>query len=190
MRVFDVENSIYDRLSVMEWYRYLRAMWIIGGDLLQLYDDRAGESERSMIAETLDLIRSVAESENVPPDSARLAEDLAARWERIIDEDGGRLYPGHWNMWMIFGMLATEVAGGKQYFGAERLYLALTKRFRENPNPDGRRRVRVVDPNEEIADDSPMAQALGRALRIIDGVARVPDSVKDPVAVRDQIFSE
>ena len=189
MRVYDVENSIYDGLRGMEWYRYLRAMWIIGGDLRQLFDDRTVEPERSMIAETLDLVRSVAESENVPAGSARLAADLAARWEQVIDEDGDWVYPGHFNMWMVFGMLATEVAGGKPYFGAERVYLALTKRFRENPNPDGRRRLRVVDPNEEVADDSPMAQALGRAQRIVDGVARIPDSVKDPVAVRDQIFA-
>jgi hypothetical protein len=31
MRVCDAQDSVYNGLCGMEWYRYLRAMWMIGG---------------------------------------------------------------------------------------------------------------------------------------------------------------
>jgi len=190
MRVCDAQNSVYNGLCGMEWYRYLRAMWMIGGELLQIYDDRISDPERSLIMATLDLVRSVAESENVPTESSGRARDLDTEWERVIDEADGKVTSGQWNMQMVFGMLASEVAGDvPPHFAAERVNLALTKRFRERLRTDGRPNIRVLDPVEEIDDESPMALTLGRARRIVTGAARVPTAMRDPAAVRDQVFA-
>jgi hypothetical protein len=68
-------------------------------------------------------------------------------------------------------MLTSEITGEcEQHFAAERVNLALTKRFREKVHPDGRPNIRRDDPAEEIDDESPMAQLLSRVQRIVDGV--------------------
>jgi hypothetical protein len=189
VKVRETENSIYNGLGTMEWYRYLRAMWMVGSELLDLYNDRISDLDRPLIMATLDLIRSVAKSENVSADSSQKAVDLDAEWEWVIDENEDKVSAGQWNMWMVFGMLVTEITGdGEPHSAAERVNLALTKRFREKPRSDGRPNIRRVDPAEEISDESPMAQLLSRVQRIVSGVPQLPGTVRDPAAARDQLF--
>lgn len=183
MRVMDTELSIYEGLRELDWYRYLRAMWIICRDVQDIYRDRIKDSELLLIEATFDLIRVIALSEEVSPSAARRAMDLGAQWMRKIDYEVDDVFAGHWNMWMVFGMLASEIEGeSEQYLASERITLALTKRFRE-----GGPRVRFVDPAEEIDDESPMALHLRHAQRVVTGVAQVSDAVKDPAAVKDLI---
>lgn len=72
---------------------------------------------------------------------------------------------------------------------ADRVALALTKRYREPPGPVRRPRLRLYDPDEEIDDDSPMALALTRARQIVEGAARLPAAVRDPSVARDRLFA-
>ena len=187
MKVRDVRKSIYDGLCAMEWYRYLRAMWMICGELADLYSDRAGDLDQPVITATLGLIRSVAVSENVSEESSRLARDLDTRWQQIIDDGEDKVFPGQWNMWMVYGMLASEIAGGcHPHFAAERVNHALTKRFMERPRTDGQN-IRLVKPAEEIDDGSPMGLLLARVQGVVAGVARMPDAIKDPAVAREQL---
>ena len=187
MKVRDAKNSIYNGLCAMEWYRYLRAMWIVCGELADLYGDRAGDLDRTVITATLGLVRSVAVAEDVSEESFRLARDLGARWGRIIDVGEDNVFPGQWNMWMVYGMLSSEIAGDcDPHFAADRVNNALTGRFMERPHTDGQN-IRLVKRAAEIDDGSPMGLLLARIQRIVAGVARMPDTIKDPAAVREQL---
>jgi hypothetical protein len=186
VRVRDVEKSIYDDLRAMEWFRYMRAMWMIGAEIQGLYEEGAAEQEQSLIAETLEVIRSVSVSEDISLESFQKASDLDDRWERMIDE--GSALPGRWNAWMVFGMLMSEIAGhGNPHLGAERVYLALTMCFKEGRRTGGRKEGRISGPAEEIDEESSMAHVLTHVSRIVVGVPGIPESVRDPMVIREQL---
>lgn len=189
MRVYDAQFAVYDGLCALEQYRYLRAMWMIGRELRGIYEDRTVGPERSLIEATLDLVRAAAVCENVPAELVKQARGLDAEWERLIDDPGDTVLSGQWNMWMVFGMLACEISGGcDTHLAAERVPLALTRGYREQPGPGRRRRARAVDFAEEIGDDSPMALALTRAQLIITAVVQMSAAVRDPAAVREELL--
>jgi hypothetical protein len=188
LRVRDAEVSIYDGLCAMERFRYMRAMWIIGGELRDLYGEDSGERDRSLIADTLEVIRSVSMSENISLESSRRASSLAAKWGELVDEREDQIFPGQWNAWLVFGMLMSEIAGdSKPHLAAGRVNSALTKRFSEGRRTGRRGEGRIVGPAEEIADESPMAQVLSRVSRVVVGVAGTPESDRDPIAIRGQL---
>ena len=189
MRIWVVENAVYDELRAMEWYRYLCAMWMIGGELLQIYDDRMDDSERHAVVATIDLMYACAKSVKVSAESSEAGRELGVEWDRIIDEGENSALPSQLAMWLVFCMLAAEISGESPRNSAvEQVNSALTERFREKPRVDGRRNIQVIDPAEEIDDDSPMAILMRRVQRIVDEVPKVPGSVRDPLEVKSLIF--
>src|SRR5262249_38592003 len=111
MRVWDASNAIYDGLRELAWARYLRAMWIICGELQALYEDRLSGPERVLIEGTLGLVRQVAIMGEVTPEREQQAEGLHARWEALMSQREGGVKAGHWNTWVVFGELCGEIAG-------------------------------------------------------------------------------
>jgi hypothetical protein len=196
MMVRDTEAAIYDGLRALEWYRYLSAMWIIGGELRDLYEDRLAEPERSLLADSLATVRAAVLEHEVTQSMASAASALNLRWEQIIPDQsvppgqGERLSPGHWNMRVVLADLTGEIAGTcRRYAAAERVHHAARMRFEEEPPPNGRRfRHR---PDEEIDDSSPKAQMLRRIEAIVTGVARLGDNdERDPAQLRAHLLDQ
>lgn len=188
VRAREVENSIYEGLRGLEWYCYLRSMWLICGEMRELYSARMPSSESNLVTSTLDLVREVAISEEVSPGAIQESAALKEGWIRLMDDEESNfgVYPGHWNMRIIFRNLAFEIGDNTQrYFACGRVFLALSGRFRE-----GKKRDLSVDPDEEeIDDESPLAQQLVRIQRIVEKIVPISDFVKDPAVARGMIFS-
>ena len=68
--------AVYAGLRSLEWNRYLRAMWIICGELQSLYAAQLADYDRSLEGEALDLVRQVALLEGLPADGAENAAAL------------------------------------------------------------------------------------------------------------------
>ena len=184
MRVWDVKKEIHDELRSLSWRRYLSGMWILGTELVELYAGQMSDSERSLAAATLAVVRDVSTSGDEAVHKRR-AEELVSQWERLIAE--GRAYAsgGQLNVWTTFKGTAAEIAGAvAHYYAAGWVGGAAEKRWRE-PSPRGFRRV---DHEEEAADDSPMARTLARFAEIVSGVARASESETDPAVLRVQIL--
>lgn len=196
MRVWDTENAIYDGLRALEWYRYLSAMWIISGELRDLYADRLTESERSLVSDSLAAIRAAVLEHEVTEGTASSASALALAWEPMIPDQTvphdqmGALSSGHWNARVVLADLMGELAGTcDRYAGAERVDNAVGMRFDEKPRPDGRPIRRR--PDEEIDDASPKARMLSRIEAIVTGVARLPDDdERDPARLRARLLGQ
>ena len=187
MRVWDAENSIYGGLRRLPWRRYLSAMWILGAELRSLFEDRLADSERSLIASTLDAVRETALFGGPTTDVGSRAAALTARWKELIAEREDDVLPGQWNAWVTFESLAAELAGtARRYEATERLTLAATDPWREPYSGKARR----VDPNEEVADHSPMARTLSVFEHIVNGVAQAPEQELDPAELRIRILEQ
>jgi hypothetical protein len=187
MRVWDAENSIYGGLRRLPWRRYLSAMWILGAELRSLFEDRLADSERSLIASTLDAVRETALFGGPTTDVGGRAAELTARWKELIAERENDVLPGQWNAWVTFESLAAELAGtAPRYEATERLTLAATDRWREPYAGKARR----VDPNEEVADHSPMARTLSVFEHIVNGVAQAPEQELDPAELRIRVLEQ
>jgi hypothetical protein len=188
VRVGDAENSIYRGLYALDWFSYLRAMWVISGELEALYEDRMGDTERSLTASTLDVVSAAAAGENVTAEIVQRAQVLADAWEKITTERENEVRAGQWNMWMVLGILMAELAGTcEKHFAAGRVNLAATERFREDMYRAG---PRYFSTDEEIDDASPMARMLKRIQCIVTGVANMPEAMPDPAAVRARLADE
>jgi hypothetical protein len=162
-------------------------MWIICRELRTLYGDRLSDSESVLMAQTLDLARDIAISGEITEDRRHEARELQSRWEAFMADHEGSVKAGQWNTWVVFGELCGEFAGiFEQYTSCEMLYIAATDRWREKARPDGRS-IWMNKPDEEIADDSPMAQMLSRLNSVVAGVART--SERDPAQARREILS-
>jgi hypothetical protein len=185
MRVSDSDSTIYDGLRALDWTRYLRAMWIICGELRVLYQDRLSEREHSLMDETLGLVRQVAMTGVVTGVRSQQAVRLRTQWETLMSQREGTVKAGQWNTWVAFGELCGEIAGSyDRYASCEMLYIAATDRWREKVRPDGRPIPMTGD--EEVADDSPMAQMLRRLSRVVSEVGNSNDT--DPAEIRAGIL--
>lgn len=194
MRVQDAEDAIYDGLRALEWFRYLSAMWIISGEIWELYAERLTGPERSLLADSLAAIRAAALEREVTEGMASAASTLASAWEAMIPaqtappEHMGTLAPGHWNARVVLADLMGEIAGTcDRYAGAERVDNAATMRFDEESR-SGNHPVRRR-PGGEIDDASPKAQMLSRIEAVVTGMARLPDDDdRDPLQLRARLL--
>jgi hypothetical protein len=129
--------------------------------------------------ETLGLVRLVAMTGVVTGVRSQQAEGLRAQRGTLMSQREGTVKAGQWNTWVVFGELCGEIAGSDRYESCEMLYIAATDRWREKVRPDGRPISMTGD--EEVADDSPMAQMLRRTQPHLAEPRRV--SGRDLVAV-------
>ena len=195
VRTRDAENAIYDGLRALEWYRYLAAMWIICGELRDLYADRLTESERSLLADSLAAVRIAVLDHQVSDSAASDATALNVAWEQLIPDQTvppdqlGALRPGHWNMRVVLADLVGEIAGTcRRYQATERIHHAAGMRFEEKPRPGGRPIRRR--PDEQIDDASPRARMLSRIQAIVTGAAQLPgDDERDPARLRARLLT-
>jgi hypothetical protein len=183
MKVWDAQNAICDQLQAMPWRRYMCALWLLGTELAALYAEQQSGPERSLMSDTLDVLRLVVTSGDPGMHEAQAAE-LTARWERVITDGEQRASAGLVNAWMTFEAAAAEITGvSARFYAADWVTDAAVERWRD-PDRRGRRRL---DPNEEVSDDSPIAQTLAAFAQIVSTVARLSD-VEDPALLRRQIF--
>lgn len=184
MRVWDVKKAIYDGLRSLSWRRYLSAMWILGSELVELYAGEMSDSERSLAAATLAVVRDVSVSGDEAAHKRRAGE-LDSQWGRLIKKGSTFASGAQESMWTTLEGMAAEIAGTvAHYYAANWVGGAAENRWRE-PSPRG---FRLIDHEEEVADDSPMARTLARFAQIVSGVAGAPDSEADPAVLREQIL--
>ena len=164
MRVWPTENLIYGELRKLPWVRYLAAMWIICWEVSTLYRERLSESERALMSLTLDAVEQVVFAGGRTMETDDVAAGLVANWKEFEQAHSEEVLPGQWNLWITFQDLAAELSGGAaRYAASERVMLASTEIWRE-PYPGRARRIRE---DEEIDDNSPMAQTLFLLERIV-----------------------
>ena|SRR5215472_7633596 len=186
MRVNDAENSIYEGLRGLTWRPYLAVMWILCGQLQTLYADEFSDAERSLIPPTMDAVREVAAA-GESAELTRQAAELAQAWGDVRDEREPEASPGLMNVWATFEGLVQEIAGiTPRYHGAEWLTNAIIEPWRE-ANHHGQEPI-LVDPNAEVADDSPTAHTLALFQHIVTEVARAQEGDWEPRRLRAQIF--
>jgi hypothetical protein len=171
VKVWDVTYAIYEDLQKLSMQRYMGAMWMLGTELISLYADEMSAPERSLAEATLALTHAVGSTGDVVR-YERQASGLADEWLRLIDEVGKTGSGGLARTNITFKAIAAEIASLVQlYYAAEWVADAGVLRWRV-PTAKG---YRVDDPEEEVAEDSPIGQTLARFERIVSGVARVPD---------------
>src|SRR5258708_23844935 len=173
MRVNDAEDSIYQGLRGLAWRPYLAAMWILCGELQRLYADEFSNAERSLIPPTMDVVREVAAA-GESAELTRQAAELAEAWGDVRNEREHEASSGLMNVWATFEGLVQEVAGITQrYDGAEWVTNAVIEPWREaNHHNQG---PILLDPNAEVADDSPTASTLILFQHIVAEVARAQE---------------
>lgn len=170
MRVNDTENSIYEGLRGLAWRPYLAAMWILCGQVQTLYADEFSDAERSLIPPTMDVVHEVA-AEGELAELTRQAAKLAEAWDSVRDEREPEASSGLMNAWATFAGLIREIAGiTPRYGGAEWLTNAVVEPWRE-ASRHGQGPI-LIDPNAEVADDSPTARMLALFQHIVAEVAR------------------
>ena len=186
MRVRDAENSIYEGLRGLAWRPYLAAMWILCGELQTLYADEFSNAERSLIPPTMDVVREVAAA-GESAELTRQAAELAEAWGDVRNEREHEASSGLMNVWATFEGLVQEIAGiTPRYDGAEWLTNAIVLPWREaNHHNQG---PIWLDPNAEVADDSPTAHTLTLFQHIVAEVARAQEGDWEPRRLRAQIF--
>jgi hypothetical protein len=183
VRVRDETRAIYGGLKNLSLQRYMGAMWMLGAELSSLYSDEMSESERSLAEATLAVAREVSVSGDVGRFERR-ASGLADDWQRVIHE-ARRGSGGLARTYNTLQAVAAEIAGlATVYDAAQWVADAGVMRWRA-PTGMG---FRVVDPKEEVPDDSPIGQTLTRFGRIVNGVADAPDWNGDLVMLRSRIL--
>jgi hypothetical protein len=186
MRVKDAEDSIYEGLLGLAWRPYLAAMWILCGELQTLYADEFSDAERSLIPRTMNVVHDAAAT-GASAQLAREAAELSEAWGNVRSEREDEASSGLMNVWATFDGLVREVAGiTRRYDGAEWVTNSVIEPWREanhrNQGPV------LLDPNAEVADDSPTARTLMLFQHIVAEVARAQAGDLDPRHLRAQIF--
>src|SRR5258708_851350 len=186
MRVRYAEKSIYEGLRGLAWRPYLAAMWILCGELQTMYADEFSDAERSLIPPTMDVVREVA-AVGESGELTRQAAELAQAWGGVRTEREHEASSGLMNVWATFEGLVQELAGiTPRYDGAEWLTNAVIEPWREaNHHNQG---PIWVDPNAEVAEDSPTAHTLGLFQHIVAEGARAEQGDWGPRRLRAKIF--
>lgn len=166
MRIYEMQGAIYHGLRDLEWRRYLCAMWIIGRELETSYQHGMSDRERALIGATLDAVRATSTVGAVTPETASSAGELAVGWEELMDEPENET-AWQYQAWYVFSDLTAELSGASNHYdGAEMVDMALVHWWRLRI-ATGRHPIRINDPDEEAADDSPVAQLLSRVLGVV-----------------------
>ena len=188
MRVNDAENAIYEGLLRLDWRPYLAAMWILCGELQTLYAAEFSDAERSLLSPTMDVVREVAAA-GESAQLTRQATELAEAWRDVRNEREPEASSGLMNVWATFEGLVQEIADiTPRYDGAEWVTNAVTAPWWE---ADHHNHVPIwLDPNAEVADDSPTASTLALFQHIVVEVARAKEGDREPRRLRAQIFSD
>lgn len=187
MRVKDAEKPIYEGLRGLAWRPYLAAMWVLCGELQTLYADEFSNAEQSLIPPTMDVVRGVAAA-GESAELARQAAELAEAWVELDNEREDEASSGLTNVWSTFEGLLQEIAGiTPRYDGAQWVTNTIIEPWRE-ANHHGQGPI-LLDPNAEIADDSPTASTLALFQHVVAEVARTaPEGDWEPQRLRAQIL--
>ncbi len=186
----DAKCSIYSGLRSLPWQPYLVAMWILGGELRDMYAPWTNDEVTALMASTLDLVREAAIA-GEPAAVVTRGLELADAWARVIEvKDGAPGAPGALlNAWATFEGLAQEIGGlSGRYDGANWATLAVGDRWRDwdDPGPIVMSRVNA----EEVVASSPMGQTLAWCRRLVWGVAGYAGPERDPVRIRAAILGQ
>lgn len=185
MRVYDAADSIYSGLAVLPWQpSYLAAMWILCGELQSLYAAWIEDDEAALMTSTMDLVREVVIAGESPRVAGRAAE-LATAWERVTDARQDEAPGSLPNVLVTFKALAQEIAGRcGRHDAASWVTNAAENRWRDWDDPG----PRLLDPDEQVDDSSPMAQTLAWFCHVVSEVAARRGEDWDPVPIRAQIL--
>jgi hypothetical protein len=185
VKVWDARKAVYDGLGALEWHRYLRAMWIISGQLQDLYSQRLSRYDRSLEGETLDLVRRVALM-GESPDADVIAAGLHGRWKELLSSHGEYMGAGERNTWLVLRSLAGEISDSRRHYGArEWVNTAATRIWMEQERPLGLP-MWINNPNQEAGADDPIMLTLSRLKHIIDEVAMADEL--DPAELKQRIL--
>jgi hypothetical protein len=144
-------------------------MWIICGELQALYRERSLGWVRPLESGTLNLVRQVALTPQVPLEAVASAGELHRRWEDLMPALDG-VGVGESHMWQVFADLCGEIAGVfRQHMASEWVMTAATQIWREQSHPPDQPML-INDPDEEAADGGPLDQLLMRLQEIVDEV--------------------
>jgi hypothetical protein len=163
-------------------------MWILCGELRDLYAPWTGDEVMSLMASTMVLVREAAIS-GEPAAVAGRGLELAGAWEPVIEAKDAEpgVYGGLLNAWATFEGMAQEIGGlSGRYDGANWATLAVADRWRDwdEPGPIVMSRVNA----EAVAESSPMGQTFARFRRIVSGVSRQTGPEWDPARIRAAIL--
>src|SRR5215469_9184895 len=188
MRLRDAEQSIYAGLRGLAWRPYLAAMWILCGELQTLYAAEFSDAERSLVPRTKDVVSEVAatgESAELTSQAAKLAQ----AWGDLRNEREREASSGLMNVWATFEGLVQEIAYiTPRYDGAEWVTNAVTAPWWEANHHN---HVPIwLDPNAEVADDSPTAGTLALFQHIVVEVSGAKDGDRELRRLRAQIFRD
>jgi hypothetical protein len=183
----DATDSIYRGLRSLPRQPYLVTMWILAGELRDLYAPWGNDEVTSLMAATMDLVREAAISgESAGVASRGLA--LGHAWAPVIAaKDAERGAAALLNAWATFEGLAQEIGGlSGRYDGANWATLAVADRWRDwdEPGPIVMSRVRA----EEVDPSSPMGQTLAWSRRLVREVACHTGPERDPARIRAAIL--
>jgi hypothetical protein len=186
VNVWDARVAIYDGFRALEWYRYLRAMWVVCGELQELYLSRPSGYGRSLEAETLDLVRQVAIMENVTSEASSGSGQLYRRWDKLFSAQYDSLECGEGHLWRVFVDLTGEIADSRlRYRACEWINTAATQVWIESSSHPAGEPIGIDNPYDEADENSPMMLTLARVKYIVDRVA-VAEEV-DPAGLKRKI---
>jgi hypothetical protein len=178
---------IYVSLMAKPRRVYLVAMWIVCGELRELYAPWIVADGEALMSSTMDLVRDVV-IDGETGQTARRGVDLAEAWEAFTaaHEDeapcGGLL-----NAWGTFAGLAEEIGGlAGAGAGAQWFLSAAEERWRDwnRPGPILVSREHA----EELTESSPMGQTFDVLYRVVARVSGLAGPEWDPVRIRAGIF--
>ena len=177
---------IYLRLMAKPRRTYLVAMWILCGDLRELYAPWTSAGEEPLMASTIDLVRDVAIGGETGETATR-ALDLAEAWEAFRRAHWAEAPGGLVNTWTTFAGLAAEIGGlAGEGAGAQWVINAAEARWRDWSRPGS---ILVnTEHAEELIEYSPLGQTFEVFYRVVTRVSRLVSPEWDPVRIRAELF--
>jgi hypothetical protein len=177
---------IYQSLVSKPRRVYLVAMWILCGELRELYAPWTGAAEGLLMTSTMDLVRDVVIGGETVETVLR-GKDLAEAWEAFRAAHEAEAPGGLLNTWDTFACVAGEIgclAG--EGAGAQWVINAAEERWRDwnRPGP-----IMVnQECAEELAESSPMGQTFAVFYRVVARVSKLVSPEWDPVRIRAELF--
>jgi hypothetical protein len=166
---------------------YLVAMWILCGELRELYAPWTGTGEEPLMTSTMDLVRDVVIGGETG-ETARRGVDLAEAWDAFRTAHEAEAPSGGLvNTWDTFAGLAEEIGGlAGEGAGAQWVINAAEERWRDwdRPGPI----VVNWEHAEELTESSPMGQTFMVFYRVVARVSKLVSPEWDPVRIRSEIF--